>query len=100
MKSFRIYTNFFRTSAVFILAAVSFSANAADKALLDILLDNGAITESQHKELMQKPSLSSKDLGVSATTEAEVEEIVDRKVSEAMDQKLDKHRRTSTKLKN
>ena len=45
MKSFRIYTKFFRASAVFIVAAVSFSAAAADKALLDILLDNGAITQ-------------------------------------------------------
>ena len=91
MKSSRIYTKYCRASAVFILATVSFSAYAADKALLDILLDNGAITESQHKELMKKPILSSKDLDVSATTEAEVEEIVDRKVSEAMEQKLDKH---------
>ena len=92
MKSFRIYTKFFRISAVFIIAVVSFSAYAADKALLDILLDNGAITQDQYKELMQKPSLSSKDFGVeTAATEAKVEEIVDRKVSEAMDQKLDKH---------
>lgn len=92
MKSFRVYTKFFRTSAVFIIAAVSFSAYAADKALLDILLDNGAITQSQHKELMQKPSLSSEDFGAStAATETEVEDIVERKVSEVIDQKLDKH---------
>jgi len=92
MKSIRIYTKFFRVSAVFIIAAISFSAYAADKALLDILLDNGAITQGQHEELMKKESLSSKDFGATtAATEAEVEEIVDRKVSEAMDQKLDKH---------
>jgi phosphate-selective porin OprO and OprP len=92
MKSFRIYTKYCCASVVFILAAVSFSAHAADKALLDILLDNGAITQGQHKELMLKPSLSSKDFGVSnAATATEVEGIVERKVNEAIDQKLDKH---------
>jgi len=92
MKSFHSYKKFFRSSAIFILAALSFSAYAADKALLDILLGNGAITQSQHNELMQKPSLSSKDFGVpAAATATEVEGIVERKVSEAIDQKLDKH---------
>lgn len=91
MKSFRLHTKFFSASAVFLLLTFSFSSNAADKALLDILLSNGAINESQYEELMQKASLTSKDFEAPAPTPAEVEVIVERKVNEAMDQKLDKH---------
>jgi len=38
------------------------AATAADKALLDILLQNGVITTEQHEQLMSKPSLSSEDI--------------------------------------
>jgi len=67
------------------LLGASFSASAADKGLLDILLENGAINQTQHEELMKKPSLTSQDFVAStAPSEAEVEKIVDRKVSEAV----------------
>ena len=35
---------------------------AADKELLDVLLQNGIITETQHEELLKKESLNSEDL--------------------------------------
>ena len=85
MKSFRTLTNFFRTSAVILFASLSLSAFSADKALLDILLDNGAITKEQHAELMKKPSLSSKDF---EAVEEKVEKAVDEKVAKKVDKEF------------
>ena len=89
MKSCRLPAKFIRASAVFLLFTTSFSVASADKALLDILLGNGAITKNQYDELMQKPSLTSKDFEAPAATVKEVEVIVERKVNEAMEEKLD-----------
>ena len=44
------------------LVAVTSGAHAADQALLDILLQNGAITQAQYDELLAKDTLSSDDL--------------------------------------
>ncbi|GAB3277251.1 porin [Parahaliea aestuarii] len=53
------------------LAGASVPAAAADKALLDILLGNGVITQEQYDGLMQKQSLTSEDiLGGGAATPA------------------------------
>lgn len=53
------------------LVLLANGAKAADKALLDILLQNGAITQPQYEMLMERESLSSEDLlGSSATPEA------------------------------
>ncbi len=82
MKSLRRHTKYLRASAAFMLAALSFSVNAADKELLDILLKNGSITEEQHTQLMKKSSVSSEDLGAT-------EEMVERKVDEALTKKVD-----------
>ena len=89
MRSCRLPENFIRASAVFLFLSFSLSVAAADKALLDILLGNGAITESQYDELMQRPSLTSKDFEAPAPSAKEVEVIVERKVNEAMEEKLD-----------
>ena len=86
MKSLPICTNFLRAIIVIIATAISFSILAADKALLDILLKNGAITEEQHKELMEKQSLSSRDFDAS---EQATEELVERKVDEVFEKKMD-----------
>jgi phosphate-selective porin len=74
------------------LSVATANAAAADKALLDILLGNGAITQAQYDDLMKKPSLSSADFGAPAVAPAAtakpVESRVDQKVDEALDKKL------------
>ncbi|WP_407946806.1 porin [Parahaliea maris] len=47
---------------LFSLAGTTVPAAAADKALLDILLGNGVITQEQYDSLMQKPALTSEDI--------------------------------------
>ena len=91
MKSFQSYTTYLRASLVLIIAAASYSAFAADKELLDILLENGAITKEQHGKLMQRPSLSSEDFGVTseAVVDEKVDAAVDKAVDEAVEQKVD-----------
>ncbi len=90
MKSLRLFTKLTRACAVCVLLTTSFATYAADKALLDILLSNGAITEAQHAELMQKPALTSKDFESPAPTISEVEVMVDRKVNAALEEKVTK----------
>ena len=75
MKVYQIQTKFLRASAIIFLVVMASFAHAADKALLDILLENGAITEEQHKELMKKPSLSQEDFKAT-------EEMISRKLEE------------------
>ena len=53
-----------------VLSVATANAAAADQALLDILLGNGAITKAQYDELMKKPSLSSADFGAPAAAPA------------------------------
>ena len=53
--------------AVMLLKAVS-GAYAADQELLDILLQNGAITQAQHNELLKSESLTSEDILQSPVT--------------------------------
>ncbi len=79
MKSFLKYAY---GSFALILTLISSSAYAADKALLDILLENGAINKDQHEELMKKESLSAKDF-------QPTEELVQQKVDEALEKKVE-----------
>ncbi len=75
-----------------VLSVATANAAAADQALLDILLGNGAITKAQYDELMKKPSLSSADFGAPAAapaaSAAAVETLVDRKLDEALEKKI------------
>ncbi len=82
MKVFRKQTKYFYASLAFFLTVLSSTSHAADKALLDILLENGAINKEQHGELMKKESLSSKDFGAT-------EKMVEKKVDEALAKKVD-----------
>ena len=85
------------TLTVLLIIMAPFSVQAADQALLDVLLENGVITQAQYDELMQKESLTSEDIlapsqrpveslpadGVPvAMDEAAVEEVVDRRLEE------------------
>jgi phosphate-selective porin OprO/OprP len=57
--------NKFEIKAILLCAAwASVPAHAADKELLDILLSNGAITQQQHDELLQKEELTKEDAAV------------------------------------
>lgn len=82
---------------ILFVAFAPISVQAADEALLDILLENGVITQAQYDDLMQKESLTSEDIlppsrnqadtlpadGVAvAVDEAAIEEVVDRKIDE------------------
>lgn len=77
------------------LAFSACSAEAADKALLDALLENGAITQQQYDELSKQASLTSEEVveaaesrdGTRAVTmdeevETAIEEVVERKIEE------------------
>lgn len=89
MKSSRFTPSIVRGAMLFALLAASANTGAADKALLDILLSNGAITKQQHAQLMDKESLSSKDFEEAASSDVSVESMVERKVDEAVERKLD-----------
>ena len=84
------------TAAISIaLAFLACSAEAADQALLDVLLDNGAITQQQYDELIKMESLTGEDIIEAADddtqtqtvemdeeVEAAIEEVVERKIEE------------------
>jgi len=53
-----------------LLFAVLPAAEAADKALLDVLLENGVITEQQYAALLEKESLTSEDILAAPRAEA------------------------------
>ncbi|MEM7540968.1 MAG: porin [Pseudomonadota bacterium] len=76
---------------VALVVALVPSANlaAADKALLDILLGNGVITEEQYKGLMQKESLTSKDILGDAAPAQSNEQKIEERVAAAIDKKVD-----------
>ncbi|MFK8016348.1 MAG: porin [Gammaproteobacteria bacterium] len=68
-------------SAVLFLSA-SLTAQAADKALLDMLLQNGALTQAQYDTLMQRDSLTAEDFAA-ASDETKLEAVVKTQVEEA-----------------
>lgn len=56
-------------------------AQAAEQALLDILLENGAITAEQHSALLEKDTLSSEDIIDPASDQSESTDASDETVS-------------------
>ena len=71
------------------LVAVLSGAYAADQALLDILLENGAITQEQYDGLVEKDTLSSADfVEQSAVAESSVSDSVASEVSRQIDLQL------------
>ena len=63
MNYFRAFTRrVSRIVAAITLSAVCISAQAADRALLDVLLENGVINREQYEALLQKSSLQYADV--------------------------------------
>ena len=69
MKPNKHRTGMISAACIAALAFYGLSANAADTALLDILLENGAITQQQYDELAAEESLTAEDI-VPATEKA------------------------------
>ncbi len=76
-----------RTIAVALLIFMTINVQAAEKELLDILLENSVITQEQYESLVQKESLTSEDLFGGATA---TEESIDEKISESVDSAIDR----------
>lgn len=78
---------------VHIMLAVAFTqvasvAKAADKELLDILLQNNVITEAQYNSLLEQESISSEDIlgqPMAVVEESSVEALVAEEVSEQLE---------------
>ena len=70
------------------LAQVTTVANAADRELLDILLQNNAITQEQYNSLLERDSISSEDIlsqPQTAVEESVIEEMVAAEVAEQIE---------------
>lgn len=74
--------------AVMLLKAVS-GAYAADQELLDILLQNGAITQAQHNELLKSESLTSEDILQSPVTVERLAEVTEEVVASEVARQID-----------
>lgn len=75
----------FASAAFFFCAAVT--AQAADKELLDVLLQNGAITQTQYDRLITKETLDSKDLlGDAQDTAPPASDALTEKIAEQIDE--------------
>ena len=90
MKSSILSTLAAKTVVITMLCLVGQSASAAEKALLDILLGNGVITQAQYDSLMKKESLTSTDILGTPEAAAQVEQAVDEKVEKAVAEAVDK----------
>jgi phosphate-selective porin OprO and OprP len=68
------HTALTKNSRIVLVAALlclATSTQAADQALLDILLENGAITAEQHRSLLEKETLTSEDIIEPASAQTE-----------------------------
>jgi hypothetical protein len=83
-------------ACVLVIGSVPSPSQAADEDLLDVLLENGVITQEQYDELATRDSLTSEDiLQPEATTEVEVVEedvevVLDEEVNAAIDEAVEK----------
>lgn len=80
---------FRRLALAALLLQLSFGALAADQELLDILLQNGAITQAQYDELLGAEAISSADiLPQASVTRVDLEELVNDEVSTQIDEQF------------
>ncbi len=67
---------------------IAHSANAADKELLDILLQNRAITQAQYDSLIEQETISSTDILSQPATESVIQQAVAAEVAEQIEEEF------------
>ncbi len=63
-----------RAAAVSLFIFATVNVHAAETELLDVLLENGVITQDQYDSLAQKVTLTSEDLPGGTTTEKSIDD--------------------------
>jgi len=72
------------------LSTLLINAQAADRALLDVLLENGVIDHKQYEQLLQKSSIQYQDLlAKDEVTNKQVGDHIDLKIEQAMAKKIE-----------
>lgn len=72
------------------LSTLLINAQAADRALLDVLLENGVIDLKQYEQLLQKSSIEYQDLLVKdEVTNKQVGDHIDSKIEQAVAKKIE-----------
>ncbi len=72
------------------LSTLLINAQAADRALLDVLLENGVIDHKQYEQLLQKSSIEYQDLLVKdEVTNKQVGDHIDSKIEQAVAKKIE-----------
>jgi len=87
MNALTARTRKYRAIITYLFLISCSSASAADKELLDVLLNNGAISQSQYDELIRKPNLSSEDFDAKNTSEESVKNTADQTQSKTSETK-------------
>lgn len=90
MNHFRVFAKPSRAVLVaFFFCVATANVLAADKELLDILLENGAINQTQYQKLIQKKSLKSDDFfNTGAVTETNINQTIDEKIDAAVAEQI------------
>ena len=82
--------SFMSALIIFVLSAILINAQAADQALLDVLLENGVIDHKQYEVLSQKSFIQYQDLmSEDEVTNKQVSDHIDSKIERAVAERID-----------
>lgn len=82
--------SFMSALIIFALSAILINAQAADQALLDVLLENGVIDHKQYEVLSQKSFIQYQDLmSEDEVTNKQVSDHIDSKIERAVAERID-----------